>query len=751
MANENAVIKGIVSGNNIGIPGASVYIKNTKTGTYTNVEGYYSFEVSAGKINLVVSAVGFKSKEIKINIDSHVTRIINFELDEDVMGLDQIVVTGTKTFKRQTHSPVIVGVIDSKLLEDVQACNLSEGLRFQTGLRVETDCQTCNYTQLRMNGLGGGYSQILINGRPIFSPLTGLYGLEQIPANMIERIEVVRGGGSALYGSSAIGGTVNVITKIPKESSFNFDYTYQSINTNASDNIFNGNGIVLTHKRNAGASFFVSKREREYYDHNDDNFSELPKLKNNSFGVNLFVLPNDNQKIEMSLSSMNEYRYGGEMVEKAPHLALQSEERIHDVLVGSLDYQINFNDENSSFISYFSGQKTDRNHYTGIFPEETEDIEAHLAEPPYGISEVSTFQGGMQFNHRMEKMIKGVNVMTLGAEYVEDQVFDEITSYNYLIDQRTTNLGMFFQSDWEISDAVNLLTGIRADKHNLLNNVVLNPRASLLYKFKNSTQFRITWGTGFRAPQAFDADLHISFAGGGVSRISLSPDLKEERSSSLSTSLNYDKAAEKYIIGFTLEAFYTQLNNAFYQHPLGEDELGELFEKRNGAGALVKGLTLELRANYSKKVQLETGLTLQSSAFDQAIEYSDDLELKRKFLRAPDLYGFATFSLIPNKKFKTSVNLVYTGSMELIHLAGSPEQKKDEYVNSNTFTELSFKTGYTFKLEEIDTNLELYTGMKNIFNAYQNDFDTGKNRDSNFIYGPGAPRTLFIGVKINTL
>jgi len=166
---------------------------------------------------------------------------------------------------------------------------------------------------------------------------------------------------------------------------------------------------------------------------------------------------------------------------------------------------------------------------------------------------------------------------------------------------------------------------------------------------------------------------------------------------------------------------------------------------------LVKGLTLELRANYSKKVQLETGLTLQSSAFDQAIEYSDELESKRKFLRAPDLYGFATFSFIPNKKFKTSVNLVYTGSMELIHLAGSPEQKMDEYVNSNTFTELSFKTGYTFKLEEIDTNLELYAGMKNIFNAYQNDFDTGKNRDSNFIYGPGAPRTLFIGVKINTL
>ena len=90
---------------------------------------------------------------------------------------------------------------DANIFGDVQ----SEGLNFQPGLRIETDCQTCNYSQLRMNGLGGGYSQILINSRPIFSPLTGLYGLEQIPTEMVERIEVVREGASAFYGSSAIG------------------------------------------------------------------------------------------------------------------------------------------------------------------------------------------------------------------------------------------------------------------------------------------------------------------------------------------------------------------------------------------------------------------------------------------------------------------------------------------------------------------------------------------------------------------
>ena len=97
-----------------------------------------------------------------------------------------------------------------------------------------------------MNGLAGGYSQILINGRPIFSPLTGLYGLEQIPVNMIDNIEIIRGGGSSLYGSSAIGGTVNVITKIPKVNSFSINSSYQNINGVASDYMFNANSTLIS-------------------------------------------------------------------------------------------------------------------------------------------------------------------------------------------------------------------------------------------------------------------------------------------------------------------------------------------------------------------------------------------------------------------------------------------------------------------------------------------------------------------------
>jgi len=730
-----------------------VRLKRTPMGAIADNSGKFIIkDIPFGKYTLQISDMQYADYEIEIELSKilpkHTKKIV---LKPNPQLIDQVVVTATRTNKRKTNSPIIVDVINSKTLDGVQACNLSEGLKFQPGLRVETDCQTCNYTQLRMNGLAGGYSQILINGRPVFSPLTGLYGLEQIPVNMIERIEVVRGGGSALYGSSAIGGTVNVITKVPKKSTFNISNNYQNINGSASDNIISGNGTILSENKNAGASFFVNNRNREMYDDNLDNFSELPELKNTSFGANLFVLPSKNQKIEISLSSINEFRYGGEIVQGAPHLALQSEERTHHVLVGSADYQINFNNNNTSLIAYSAAQQTTRLHYTGVFPDDSIEIITHLSAPPYGNSLVTTIQGGTQLNHRINNFIKGSNIITIGSEYIEDNVRDDIPAYNYKVNQLTANLGVFLQSDWEITPNLSLLLGARADKHNMLRNAIISPRAAFLLKLKKSTQFRLAWGTGFRAPQAFDTDLHIAFAGGGVSRVFLSDELKEERSNSLSASVNMDNSKKNYIIGFTLEGFYTELKNAFYMQPLGEDAYGEVFEKRNGDGAKVMGTSLQIRGNYNKKIELDAGMTLQSSLYDSPIFYSDELPSTSEFLKTPSIYGYGTLFYTPKKPFTTTLSAVYTGEMKVLHMAGAEGVPNDEFIRSQNFFELSIKSGYKFIFKEIACGLELFVGIKNIFNSYQPYFDLGKNRDSNFVYGPSLPRTFFIGMKLFSL
>ncbi|MDG2154301.1 MAG: TonB-dependent receptor [Crocinitomicaceae bacterium] len=748
-------IQGSVSYHNNPIEFTRVSVYPLSKHVLTNVNGAFSFSnVPLGKYIIECSAIGFKSISDTVKLSKPNDTIqLALSFIEKIMELDAVVVTGTKTYKRQTNSNVIVNVLSSEDLDMVQACSLSEGLKFQPGLRVETDCQTCNYTQLRMNGLAGGYSQILINGRPVFSPLTGLYGMEQLPVNMIDRIEVVRGGGSSLYGSSAIGGTVNVITKIPKKNNFELNYTYQNINFQTNDQVISGNGTFLSKNRKLGASLFINNRLRGFYDHNGDNFSELPMLQNTSFGLKTFFIPKYNHKIEISLSNINEYRFGGEMNRDEPaHLTAQSEERQHHVWMGGLDYQIDFKNEQTSLITYLAFQKTDRDHYTGIYPDDSLEIVSHIANPPYGISNVSTLNTGIQLNHELLHFIStGSNVFTFGSEVLFDEVYDVIPSYQYIIDQKTLNAGAFIQSDWSILPNLSLLSGVRMDKHNFVQTLVFSPRASLLYKWKKNTQLRISYGSGFRAPQAFDTDLHIAFAGGGVSRVTLSPSLIPERSKSYSASINYDKPYENFIAGFTLEGFYTRLNHAFYLQPVGEDEFGFLFEKQNGKGANIQGATLEIRFNYDRKVQFEGGFTIQSNTFDEAIEYIEGLPKLSEFVRTPNDYGFAMLSFTPNEKISGSINYVYTGKMLVPHFAGAPNQTIDEITMSDRFSELNFKFSYTINIKKPALGIEIYMGVKNIFNAYQDQFDIGKNRDSNFIYGPAQPRTVFGGIKLISL
>lgn len=156
--------------------------------------------------------------------------------------------------------------------------------RFQAGLRVETNCQNCGFQQVRINGLDGPYTQLLLDGKALFSSLNGVYGIEQIPAGMIERVEVMRGGGSALYGANAIGGTVNIITKEPLNNLFMISHNLIAIGNSAYDNTTSLNASLINGQRNAGLYIFGTSRHRQHYDHDGDHFSEIGELKLTTLG-----------------------------------------------------------------------------------------------------------------------------------------------------------------------------------------------------------------------------------------------------------------------------------------------------------------------------------------------------------------------------------------------------------------------------------------------------------------------------------
>ena len=165
-----------------------------------------------------MKSIGYKTEEKTVNLKKGKTLEINFNAEEDAVSLDGVVVSANRNETTRRLAPSLVNVLDSKCSRHTRDF-LGRRLNFQPGVRVENNCQNCGFQQVRINGLEGPYTQILVDSRPIFSALTGVYGLEQIPANMIERVEVMRGGGSALFGSSAIAGTINIITKEPMRNS----------------------------------------------------------------------------------------------------------------------------------------------------------------------------------------------------------------------------------------------------------------------------------------------------------------------------------------------------------------------------------------------------------------------------------------------------------------------------------------------------------------------------------------------------
>lgn len=741
---QSQTLKGIVTSQDVPVEFVNISSKNTDKGTSSRSSGEYVLNnLSLGINNLIFSALGKVSLDTSIYIIKGIN-YLDIELEESSYSLDQIVITGTKTYKRKSDSPVNVDVINNNTLANLLVCNLAEGLNYSTGLRLETDCQTCNYTQLRINGLSGSYSQVLINGRSVFSPLTALYGLEQLPSNMIERIEIVKGGGSSLYGSSAIGGVVNVITKRPLVNSYNVNYNFNVINNLSTDNILSGNSSVVV-SNDIGVSFFVNSRNRQMYDHNDDNYSELPEIRNNTYGINFFYLPKKNHKIEGSIGSVYEYRFGGEMINVAPHIAEQSEERKHNIFLANLDYEINLSSD-QSLVSYIAYQNTDRKHYTGIKPiSGTQEEVQFMLNPPYGYSNSQTTQLGLQYNKNY-MLFDQSSSLTFGTEFISDLIYDEINAYNYVVDQSIDNYSSFLQLDLNPFKQLKLLSGLRVDRHSLLDNLVFNPRSSLLISFYDNYKFRFNYGSGFRAPQVFDSDMHMSFAGGGVSRIVLDDLLKEETSNSYSASFSFDKYFVNMVYGITVESFYTRIEGVFTQQYIGEDSFGDIFLKTNGRGALVKGVSADFRLNINEKFQFQSGYTIQDSKFDESILYSEDLEKTDKFLRTPKNYGHMYLTYLFNNKFKLSSDLVYTGSMDLVHYASEYNIRSDEYYKTPDFLTFGLNFSYSDVVKK-GMSFEINVGVKNITNSYQNNFDQFKFRDSNFIYGPSLPRTLLFGIK----
>ncbi|MCL2560742.1 MAG: TonB-dependent receptor [Rikenellaceae bacterium] len=718
------------------IPHATITVRGTNIGTVTDRSGHYRLNnVPVGAITIVASLMGFETQEIEVKAQSGHTIEVNFELTEQSVALDRIVVSASRSAVSQRDAVSIVNVVTPAVFEITNSVALADGLNFQPGLRVEQNCQNCGFPQLRINGLEGPYTQILIDSRPINSALAGVYALEQIPVNMIERVEVVRGGASALFGSSAIGGTVNIITREPTHNSLTVSNISSLIYGRAPDIATNLNASVVSDDRSTGVSLFASSRTRAALDYNGDGFSEIGEINMTNIGFRGFYRPAATSRLTLEYHTIDEFRRGGDRLDRPPHEAEIAEQTEHAIHSGGAKYDIFF-DGGKHHLQFFSAlQHIDRRSYYGA----GQDPDA------YGRTDDMSFVTGGQYTLRMDRLAFMPATLVGGVEYSHNALRDEMLGYGRIIDQTVDIYSVFAQNEWR-GQLASILLGGRLDKHSMMRRPILVPRISGRLAPASWLSLRTGYAAGYRGPQAYDEDLHVTAVGGGVALIRVAPDLEPERSHTITLSAELMRRRPDTAFQLLAEGFYTRLDHVFVIEEVDTDADGNLIlERRNGEGAVVAGVNLEANYIASRALHINAGFTLQSSRYTEPEQWSETVEPGRRMFRAPNDYGYLTTVWSPVRPLDLSLSGIYTGSMLVQHFAGYIEH--DREVTTPAFFDLNLRAAYAFRLRG-GVELQVSMGVQNVFNSFQRDFDRGPDRDSGYIYGPALPRTASIGVRL---
>ena len=715
------------------IPGITIQIKGTNFGASTDATGHYFLRnVRPGTITLIMRGVGYLSQEKTVVVEKNKVVEVNFEAYEDAVNIDEVVVTANRQATLRRLAPTIVNVVGEEVFSRVNANNLAQGIIFQPGVRVENNCQNCGFNQVRINGLDGRYTQILIDSRPIFSALAGVYGIEQIPTNMIDRVEVVRGGGSALFGSSAIGGVVNIITKEPVDNSFSFGESLTFTGMKNPDNNISMNASLVSDDNKAGAMIFGQTRYRQEWDANNDGYSELGRLNSRSLGTRAFLRTTDYTKLTAEFHTIQEYRRGGDHIDWPDHVASISEHVDHSIFSSNAKFDAFSSDYKHHLLTYISGQIVNRKSYYGGIGELQDDkgntlgqlgfpIPAEQYGINFGVSKGNTYMGGLQYSYDFDRLLFMPAQVLIGAEYVYDHLSDVMPLRNWLaekdskgnlielfpkIDQKINNWSQLAQIEWK-NDMFSILLGARLDENSAVGRPIFSPRATLRYNPTKNVNFRLSYAKGFRAPQVFDEDLHVGVVNGEVQKVYNIPDLRPETSHSINASADLYAQWGPVKANLLIEGFYNKLQDVFVTK-LNKVEHGiMMYDRKNGEGATVYGANLEGKLTWSI-LQLQGGLTLTQNRYDKPEEWgqradflsngfpvifdtTDDLGNPIKAVnqkqesdiitRTPSAYGYFTLGITPVKNFDIALTGTITGPMYVPHAIkyGSTQQPNSGY------------------------------------------------------------------------
>jgi len=559
--------------------GASLRIKGTNLGTITNEKGYFSIKFSKKKNNqLIISYTGHKSKQIEIDPkESDIGKII-LELYE---SLDEIVISGTLKPVSKLKSPVAVEVYSQSFFKANPSPSIFESLESINGIRPQLNCNVCNTGDIHINGQEGSYTMVLIDGLPIVSGLSTVYGLSGIPQSLIERVEIVKGPASTLYGSEAIGGVINLITKLPENSSKlsidSFVSDWGEINTDI------GYKYSLSKKTTGllGINYFNFSNP---IDNNNDGFTDLTIQDR----ISIFNKFTYGDKLSFATRFVYEDRWGGQ-------LKWEPKYRGGDTVYGENIYTTRF----EAFGNYrFNKNLSFQFSYNN-----------HTHNSAYGTTIFNANQtigfGQLIWN----KSIKN-NDLLFGLAYRYTYYDDDTTAtFNEILNSNQEDIyhmpGLFIQDEIKINESNTLLLGIRFD-HNSLHGNIFTPRIN--YKLSNYDQtsiLRLSFGTGYRVAQVFTED-HAALT--GARDVIFLNDLEPEKS--WNTNLNYVKKVylkEGAIIDFDISIFKTQFSNKII--PDYDTNPNKIIYDNLKGRSISQGVSLNINSLLENGIRFNLGAT----------------------------------------------------------------------------------------------------------------------------------------------
>lgn len=675
---QTSSLSGYVESAGKRLPFASVLIHELQRGAVADSLGHYHFgKLPVGNYRITVSAIGYMPVAQRVVINERQAATRHFDLPPDDTMLDEIVITGTMKEVSKLESPVPVEVYRASFFKANPTPTVFDALQNINGVRPQLNCNICNTGDIHINGLEGPYTMVLIDGMPIVSGLSTIYGLSGIPQSLIQRVEIVKGPASTLYGSEAVGGLINIITRQPEGAPLiaadAFTTSWGEVSANLSTKFSVGKKVQSL----AGLDYFNFQRR---VDNNDDNFTDVTLQHRLSAFTKWHVERSQNRIFSVAARYVYEDRWGGEL-NWSPRFRGGSDVYGESIYTRRWEifgtYQLPIEEK---VIVQFS-------------------TNGHLQNSAYGKTLFNADQY-IAFGQITWTKMTGRHDFLTGLTYRYTYYDDDTPVTMGLIGKNSpaqTHLpGLFLQDEIAVSASSKLLLGIRYD-HNSIHGSIVTPRVNFKWSTPDKAVVRLSVGNGYRVANVFTED-HAALT--GARRVEFISSLKPE--TSWNGNVNYVKTfatRQGSIIGVDASAFYTYFTNKIIAN-YDTDPNSILFDNLSGY-AVSRGAAINVDVTTGMGLKLLVGGTYMDV-------FSKERDIRTRQLFTEQFTGVWNVS-VPIQRLGLVID--YTGNlyspMRLPRV--SEYDPRREYSPWWSIQNIQIS-------RKLTKDLEIYGGVKNLLN-----------------------------------